>query len=588
MVRLVAPSRSCRSLRTTVLLGGALAATLAFATGCVDSYDAQPQVASYVMPPPPAAVPVGEQDAVAATAGAADAQGAPAEQVAAGDYADTDPSALQDFREPLTPYGTWVNDPSYGTVWVPREDVVGADFVPYQTAGHWDYDDDYVWVSDYSWGWAPFHYGRWLIVPGRGWVWIPGRAYSGAWVSWRTGGSGYGYVGWAPLAPSWYWYDGYAYGIGVSMWYAPRYSYCDRNYLFSRNVNAHMIRGRDANVHDTHTAVYSPASPSVNGRTAASPTVDSRTAANPSVNPAGGQHPGFSAGPPPKALGIDESHISKVSPADASSVARARDFATPAGALKSGAHAPAVIATTARAGSEKGTATASTSSGSRGALLSDNPVGVGPRYAPRTPTSGAPNEAITTHGAVRSTAIPHAAAPTPLAGAPTYGSRPTALAPAALPPRPTAASSDFAARAGQFRNTPNLESRAPSYTPSAVSHAPTYSPARPSFGSSSFGSSRSLGSGPSFSSHSAPSYSAPSRSMSSPSFSSHSAPSYSAPSRSMSSPSFSSHGSSPSFSSSRSFGSSSLGSSRSFSAPSRSSSSSFHSSGGHSSGRGHR
>src|SRR5260221_1504162 len=54
---------------------------------------------------------------------------------AVDDSADMDPAALSDFREPLVPYGTWVDDPTYGTVWVPSAEVVGPDFVPYFTAG---------------------------------------------------------------------------------------------------------------------------------------------------------------------------------------------------------------------------------------------------------------------------------------------------------------------------------------------------------------------------------------------------------------------------------------------------------------------
>jgi hypothetical protein len=84
------------------------------------------------------------------------------------DYSDTDPSALTDFHSTLDPYGTWVDDPTYGTVWVPSSGVVGADFTPYVSAGHWVYDDEYIWVSDYSWGWAPFHYGRWTYMGGMG------------------------------------------------------------------------------------------------------------------------------------------------------------------------------------------------------------------------------------------------------------------------------------------------------------------------------------------------------------------------------------------------------------------------------------
>src|SRR4051812_13775773 len=53
---------------------------------------------------------------------------------------DTDPTALTDFREPLADYGAWTDDATYGTVWYPNTTVVGADFAPYQTSGHWELD----------------------------------------------------------------------------------------------------------------------------------------------------------------------------------------------------------------------------------------------------------------------------------------------------------------------------------------------------------------------------------------------------------------------------------------------------------------
>ena len=46
------------------------------------------------------------------------------------EYADTDPSALSDFHGTLDAHGTWVDDPTYGTVWVPNANEVGADFAP--------------------------------------------------------------------------------------------------------------------------------------------------------------------------------------------------------------------------------------------------------------------------------------------------------------------------------------------------------------------------------------------------------------------------------------------------------------------------
>ena len=73
------------------------------------------------------------------------------------------------------------------------------EFRPYYTNGRWEMTKyGNTWVSDYDWGWAPFHYGRWHHHSRRGWLWIPGREWSPAWVSWRSGG---GHYGWAPLGP---------------------------------------------------------------------------------------------------------------------------------------------------------------------------------------------------------------------------------------------------------------------------------------------------------------------------------------------------------------------------------------------------
>ena len=152
-------------------------------------------------------------------------------------YDDNDPSALNDFRAPLDPYGTWVDDPTYGTVWVPSASAVGPDFQPYVSAGHWAYDDDYVWVSDYPWGWAPFHYGRWIFIEGRGWSWIPGREYRGAWVTWSVD-DGYSYLGWAPMGPAFVWFGGVA--VGWHGYWGPRWAYVPAR----RGVRAPRRRAR--------------------------------------------------------------------------------------------------------------------------------------------------------------------------------------------------------------------------------------------------------------------------------------------------------------------------------------------------------
>src|SRR5690606_27333721 len=93
--------------------------------------------------------------------------------------------SFQTFYDELSPYGQWIQDPQYGYVWVPD---VQDDFRPYSTNGRWamtEYGN--TWVSNYAWGWAPFHYGRWTFNNYYGWVWLPGTQWAPAWVSWRHG-----------------------------------------------------------------------------------------------------------------------------------------------------------------------------------------------------------------------------------------------------------------------------------------------------------------------------------------------------------------------------------------------------------------
>ena len=105
--------------------------------------------------------------------------------------------SFQVFYDALTPYGDWIKDARYGYIWLP---AVYEDFHPYGTNGHWVMTEfGNTWVSDYDWGWAPFHYGRWYFDDYyQSWAWIPGYEWAPAWVSWRSGG---GYYGWAPMSP---------------------------------------------------------------------------------------------------------------------------------------------------------------------------------------------------------------------------------------------------------------------------------------------------------------------------------------------------------------------------------------------------
>ena len=113
----------------------------------------------------------------------------------------------------LDNYGGWEQTPDYGPVWIPRG--VSADWAPY-SAGHWAWVRPWgwTWVDDAPWGFAPFHYGRWVNYRDA-WCWAPGTyvarpVYAPALVGWIGGprvgvslsiGGGGPPVGWFPLAP---------------------------------------------------------------------------------------------------------------------------------------------------------------------------------------------------------------------------------------------------------------------------------------------------------------------------------------------------------------------------------------------------
>lgn len=104
------------------------------------------------------------------------------------------------FYDSLSPYGSWINIDGYGPCWQPTAVVANPGWQPYCDHGSWSYTDcGWCWVSDYSWGWAPFHYGRWFHHNRWGWCWAPDTVWGPAWVSWRYGDA---YCGWAPLPPA--------------------------------------------------------------------------------------------------------------------------------------------------------------------------------------------------------------------------------------------------------------------------------------------------------------------------------------------------------------------------------------------------
>jgi hypothetical protein len=118
--------------------------------------------------------------------------------------------SLASFQAQLTPFGTWVDVPGYGSCWEPTVESAKPDWRPYFDCGHWAYTDaGWNWQSDYPWGSIAFHYGRWTRFAGN-WAWVPGYDWAPAWVTWRESD---GYCGWAPLPP------GAEYRPGVGLWF---------------------------------------------------------------------------------------------------------------------------------------------------------------------------------------------------------------------------------------------------------------------------------------------------------------------------------------------------------------------------------
>ncbi len=152
------------------------------------------------------------------------------------------------FHQELAPYGTWMNNPQFGQVWIPN---VGRGFQPYVTRGHWvmtEYGN--TWVSHYDWGWAPFHYGRWFLDDYYGWMWVPGNEWGPAWVAWRSGG---GYYGWAPLSP------GLNVNVNINIGRRIPYSYwsfAPQRYITSPRIYDYCVpRGRVVNVINQTTVI---------------------------------------------------------------------------------------------------------------------------------------------------------------------------------------------------------------------------------------------------------------------------------------------------------------------------------------------
>ena len=164
------------------------------------------------------------------------------------------PGEKAQFYSALEPYGSWIDVPNYGLCWQPTAVMVNPYWQPYFDNGSWVYSSaGWYWHSNYTWGWAPFHYGRWHRHPSRGWLWAPGSTWGPAWVTWRYSNS---YVGWAPLPFGAHYHDGFglryrtgSVGIGFDfgLSYA-HYSFVPHHHFYGASPWRHRLshnRARD-------------------------------------------------------------------------------------------------------------------------------------------------------------------------------------------------------------------------------------------------------------------------------------------------------------------------------------------------------
>lgn len=145
------------------------------------------------------------------------------------------PVNLDYFRASLAAYGSWIYVDGYGECWRPSVAIADVGWRPYFDSGRWVYTNcGWYWLSDYSWGWAAFHYGRWMRNGRWGWVWVPGYTWGPAWVEWRMADD---YCGWAPLPPVFsstfslaYLDNSWGFSIGWDFYNWIPYRYCSGYY----------------------------------------------------------------------------------------------------------------------------------------------------------------------------------------------------------------------------------------------------------------------------------------------------------------------------------------------------------------------
>jgi hypothetical protein len=147
------------------------------------------------------------------------------DQLAAASLAARVPAEMTGASD-LARYGAWSVGPDGAHWWTPAK--LPAGWQPYQQgAWWWSARWGWTWVDDQPWGFAPSHYGRWLMQRGH-WAWTPGQwgtarpVYAPALVGWFGGASlavgDAPAIGWVALAPDEPVFPGYA--VSARYWNA--------------------------------------------------------------------------------------------------------------------------------------------------------------------------------------------------------------------------------------------------------------------------------------------------------------------------------------------------------------------------------
>ena len=226
-------------------------------------------------------------------------------------YARAAPAGVPEVpgSDTLAEYGSWHNVPDYGQVWTPAD--VAPDWTPY-SVGRWSWVAPWgwTWVDAEPWGFAPFHYGRWVQLAGV-WSWVPVApgvviepgfvpiyapalvAFLGDPLALVVGFGGGPCVGWVPLGPGEFWEPWFPVGFE----YVRRVNVVNVNRTRINNltVNNYRTIGAGQTLANAHAARVVPASAFASGRSVqtASLAVNHANAAQaaPAADPAGAHLP---------------------------------------------------------------------------------------------------------------------------------------------------------------------------------------------------------------------------------------------------------------------------------------------------------